>query len=131
MANDFQKQFFYASNGRWPQTESEITFCDVLPSSPEDACWRHITGSAEYALRVVIALETGNKKEARRELKGFRNEGMGSRGFGKEALTKLQAGGLIEELYSGGLRVPYRESLGALHTRLEGLIRTPRPEEKP
>ena len=125
----YQRQFFLASQGYFPQTESELFFAaHTLPASPEEAAWRHITNSAEYAKRVVIAIQSGDLEEAIFNLQSFRAEGMQTRGFGKEALSKLQALGLIEELYEGDLIVPDEKSIENIRKVLETIQATPRPK---
>ena len=127
--NLYQKQFFFASIGHYPQTDIELQFASgVLPVSPEDASWRHTTSSAEYASRVVIALEQGDVPKANQHVQVFRDESEQTRGFGKEALAKLQALGIIIELYEGDVLDPGRLELEKIHTILEQIRITPRPE---
>ena len=53
---------------------------------------------------------------------------MQSRGFGKEALVKLQALGLINDLYVGDVLNPGKEKLKEFQTNLEQIQAIPRPK---
>jgi len=86
------------------------------------------TTSAEYALRVVTSLDNRNIQEANHHLQDFRNEGIQTRGFGKEALVKLQALGIIEDLYHGDINVPKRNKIRDIQTTLQEIMSTPRPK---
>lgn len=101
--NEYQRQFI-ASRGNDPDNPVYIKAADlgIVPFSPEDACRRHMWGSASYALDVASHLAAGNPKKANEALKVLRTKVTeDGETLAYEALMKLQATDIIDDTLSG------------------------------